>query len=394
MSRPHLLAVLVLGLLALLGVSATFAAAADEPSQRRQRLLAEQLLEWNDPALRAGTVEVLRRDNPEWDFMWRTFLVLSLADQALAEPAREEELLAVMDSVIDDTLAAEAEHGQRWYLLSYADRAPFVDPADRSIFVDGEVALILGARRLVAEHARYARLHRERDELIAAQLRRSPALLAESYPDEAWLFCNTNALVALRMADVLDGSDHSQLIEDWTERADQRLREPTTGMLGSEFTWRGRMMDGPEGSSIWLVATNLLLLDEELARDQYERAREHLVDSSAGFGWAREWSEGLEGPVDVDSGPIVPILEASASSSGFALLAARAFGDEPTRQDLERSLDVADLLLAVMPGMAELSDNAVGEAVVLRALGFGPLWEEIRERSMPAPEKLAPVGGG
>ncbi|MFH1467110.1 MAG: hypothetical protein ABIO70_22190 [Pseudomonadota bacterium] len=364
-------------LVTLLGLRLT---TADGGEDRAAQLLEQQVTAWQDPEQRAATRADLRRYNPEWDFMQRTFLVLSLADAALAEPARQPELLPVMDSLIDDTLAQIEAHGARWFLMDYVDRAPFRNTQGRSLFVDGEVALMLGARRLVRDDPARAAQHQAWDALIERHFAEAPALLPESYPDEAWLFCVTNALVALRMADALDGSDHGPLVARWVSQARADLLEPTTGLLGSEFTWDGAMLDGPEGSSIWLVATNLLLLDEPFARDQYARARDALYGSLAGLGYAREWGPGWEGPVDVDSGPIVPVLDASPSSSGFALMAATAFGDEPTRAALERSLHAADLLVRLDPRLAALADNAVGDAVLLHALTFGPLWAEIGER--------------
>lgn len=64
-----------------------------------------------------------------------------------------------------------------------------------------------------------------------------------------------------------------------------------------------------------MSASNLLLVDEEFARDQYARARRERGASFLGFGWAREWPDreraGAPQP-DVDSGPIVPLIHASA----------------------------------------------------------------------------------
>lgn len=346
----------------------------------RQVLLEAGIRDWEDPSRREEVTNSLRRFNPEWDFMHRTFLVLALAEVALADPARKEDHLALMDGILADTQARIEKAGQRWYLMSYVDRAPFRDPSGRSLFVDGEVGLMLGARRLVAEDPRHADLHRRLNQEMVAQFARSPALLPESYPDEAWVFCNTNALVSIRMGNVLDGDPPDPLIARWVDHARSALVEPSSGMMGSEYTWDGRMMDGPEGSSIWLVATNLLLLDEDLARAQYQKARSALYGSILGLGYAREWGPDWQGPRDVDSGPLVPGLEASASSSGFALLAARAFGDAQTFDALVRSMGMALDLARVVPGFEELADNAVGNAVLLRGLTFGPLWEAVRRR--------------
>ncbi|MCW5831942.1 MAG: hypothetical protein KIS78_05760 [Labilithrix sp.] len=130
------------------------------------------------------------------------------------------------------------------------------------------------------------------------------------------------------MLDRAAGTDHARLARDWVAHAKARLVDPETGLLISSYTWDGRVLDGPEGSSLWMSAHNLLVIDEAFARDQYARARRELGASFFGFGWAREWPEGTPPRPDVDSGPIVPLLQASAGSSGLALLGASAFGDD------------------------------------------------------------------
>lgn len=353
---------------------------------RSDRLFDRAVADWQDPARRASTTASLRALNPEWDLMRRTFLGLALADRAIAHPDEADRWLPVIDELLFSIVDDEARAGQRTFLLDYADRAPFRDPAGRSVFVDGEVALVAGARRIVRDDApRIAALHRERVAYVDEALARSPAGLPESYPDEAWLFCVTNALVAVRMADALDGpsADHRARIDAWTAGA-LALREPGTGLLGSSYTWTGAPLDGPEGSTVWLVATNLQLLDPALAASQYTLARDALVHRFAGLGWASEWGDGWRGPVDVDSGPIVPIVDASPSSSGFALLAARAFGDADTFDALARSLGAADVVVHLDPRLAVLADNPMGDAVLVHALTFGPVWREVAAREVAA----------
>lgn len=350
--------------------------AGQDPHPRAAAALDKQLGHW---AQAAPSEEVLamRRLNPEWDFMQRTFLVLALANEALAAPDQQGTYLPVIDRVIEDTLAQEAQHGQHWYLLSYADRDPFRSTTGRSLFVDGEIAVMLGARLILAEdpavHAAFdARIAVLRSEMLA-----SPSLSAESYPDEVWTFCNSFALVALRMHEVTSGADHSDLTQAWLDHAKRTLIDPETGLLVSSTHYDGRPKEGPEGSSIWLVASNLLLVDPDFAAEQYAGAKEHLGGRVGTMAYAKEWPSSQAGQIDVDSGPILPYIEASASSSGFALLAARAFEDGSHELALRRALDAADLVLALDPELAQMADNPVGEAVLLYAFSFGPLWAHI-----------------
>lgn len=350
----------------------------------RQRLLAGV----QDEQARGEVAAALRRKNPEWDLMHRTFLALALVDRALAHPDDADELLPQIDALVQSQIEEQRRFGDRHFLLPYGHRGGFADPSGASVFVDGEIALVLGARRFVRDDASVAEQHRARVAAIAAQIERSPSLLAESYPGEAWLFCNTNALVAIRMADVLDGSDHRGLIARWVAHARASLIDASSGLLGSEFTWHGAPLDGPEGSSLWLVAANLRLLDDTLAQQQYARAKQVLLGNLLGLGYAREWPADAHGTLDVDSGPIVPLVGASASSSGFALLAARLFDDQPTLDALTRSLGAADLVLALDPALAAMADNAMGDAVLAYALGAGPLWRRIGTVALAPPDNL------
>jgi len=315
--------------------------------------------------------------------MGRSFLVWGLANLALRDPAAKPEALAVMDRILDETLRLESEQGPTHFLMDYARNRPFVLQPPRSQFVDGEIALMLAARRLVEESPAYKPLLEARVRLIAGRMAQSPVLSAESYPDECWTFCNTIALAALRAADVLDGSDHSDLLRRWVETAKARLIHPATGLLVSSYTLAGRPLDGPEGSSLWMSAHCLQLIDADFAADQYSRARRELGRSLLGFGWAREWPLSWVGARDIDSGPVIPVLDISPGSSGLAILGAAAFRDAAFLRPLLASLDFAAVPVEEEGGLRYAAGNAVGDAVLFYATVVGPLWERIREGRRP-----------
>lgn len=353
----------------------------DAVSPRARALAERHLTLWTDPALRAREVERMRQRNAEWDFMGRTFLVLALANMATHDaPGSPERVraLAAIDAVVDETLKLEAELGQEHYLLPYGRWGGWRG-GGRSLFVDGEVALMVGARRLVEERADWRPLLAERAGRIVASLEGGPVLSGESYPDECWTFCNAAALAALRLHDALDGTDHDELLARWVARARERLTEGTTGLLVSSYTWDGRVKDGPEGSTIWFVAHALAVVDEPFARDQYERARRELAVPALGFMLAREWPRSCVSAMDIDSGPIVPGLEASASSSGLAFLAASTFGDDELLRGLQASLDLAGFPIEEDGTLRYAASNQVGDAVLLYAMVQGPLWAKVRE---------------
>lgn len=348
-------------------------------SPRARALLDQQLALWEGTAPltqeRAAALERMRSTNAEWDFMGRTFLVLALSNAALREPQGAPRFLAIIDRIVDETLAVERERGPLHFLMSYATRAPFVVQPARSAFLDGEIALMIAARALVAPRPALAAELEARIEALRWRMEQSPVLSAESYPDECWTFCNTLALAAMRLDDAARGGRRGEeLARRWVAVARERLMDPTTGLLVSSYTVDGRHLDGPEGSSIWVASHALLLVDPELAREQYARARRILGAGFLGFHWAREWPAGRAGAVDVDSGPIVPLVEASAGASGLALIGASAFGDKDYLSGLVTTLDFAAFPVREGGRLRYAASNQVGDAALLYALTLGPLW--------------------
>ncbi len=335
---------------------------------------------WTDPQERQRELEKMRTTNAEWDFMGRSFLVWALANRSLRHPQDKPAYLEVMDRIIDETLRTERELGMFHFLMPYARQRPFVMQPPRSIFLDGEIALMLAMRRLVEEKDSYRKPLRQRVQEMVRRMEASPVLCAESYPDECWMFCNTVALAAIRTSDRLDGTDHRAFFQKWLEMAKQKLVDPRTGLLVSSFTLDGQPQKGPNGSSLWLSAHCLQLIDEDFAADQYRRAKKELGRELLGFAYAREWPVSWDGQCDVDSGPVVPVLGISAGSSGLALLGARAFDDGPYFRGLRTSLDFAAFPCQREGRLRYCASNQVGDAVLFYAAVLGPAWDKVRNR--------------
>lgn len=355
----------------------------DGLSRTARKLAATYLDVWASPDLRERELAGMRRLNPEWDFMSRTFMVLALSNMALRDHALRAQAIEIMDAIISDTLDHERTEGHEHFLLGYGHQGSWVIGPPRSIFVDGEIAMMLAARRFVEDEPAYRPLLTARVAAMVRRMRHSPVLCAESYPDECWLFCNTVALAAVRMADVLDGTDHGEFLNHWVRTGRARLTEPRTGLLISAFGVDGSPAPagfGPEGSSIWMAAHMLEVVDQNFATDQYRRARKALGRSFLGFGYSREWPRGHAGTMDIDSGPVIPGCGASASASGLAILAATAFQDTAYFSELMTSLRCAGFPSERNGKLRFMAGNQVGDAVLLYAMVEGPLWDEVGRR--------------
>jgi hypothetical protein len=353
-----------------------------------QSLANRQLAFWRDPALRRLELDRMRATNAEWDFMGRTYFVLALANISLRDPATQAQNLPIIDAIIDETLHLESQEGMYHYLMWYARTKPFVEQPPRSLFVDSEIALMLAARRMVQEKSEYKALLWARLNACMERIEKSPVMLAESYPDECWAFDHCSALAALKLADILDNQDHSAFSKRWIASAKSHLLHPATGLLNSFATTQGKIGDGPEGTSLWMAAHCLQIVDPDFARDQYTRASKTFDRGALGFAWASEWPPGAPRADDIDSGPTIPILNLSTGSSGLAILAAASFNDQPKLTRLLTTLNLGGFprYNASDQSLAYAASNQVGDAVLLYALVQGPLWQ----RALPP----SPLGRG
>jgi len=352
-------------------------------SPEARQLAAWHMRLWTDPALRATELNKMRVSNAEWDFMGRSYLVWSLANMALRDPASRPLYLQTMDQIIDETLELEKQKGMYFFLMPYAKEGIYVIRPPHSLFLDGEIALMLASRRVVQEKPEYKALLTDRVNGIVARFQKSRHMLLESYPDECWMFDHCVALDAIRTADYLDGTDHSKLIRDWISMAKVKLVDPKSGLLISSFTTDGEPLAGPEGSSIWMVSHSLQLLDADFARDQYERARRQLGAITLGFGYAHEWPESWKGQANIDSGPIVPVFDVSAGSSGMAFIGASTFADDTFLTALAATLDFAGFPSRTGGRLKYCASNQVGDAAMLYAATLGPLWEKVKTGAKP-----------
>ena len=345
---------------------------------------AHQMLAWQLDAWERGDLSHLAdagASNPEWDFMGRTFFVLALANVALREPQMAGRCVAAIDRIAGHTLDVERQRGATAFLLPYGRKGGWCARPGRSLFVDGEIAAMLAARALVAGIGPWAEELDMRLMRVREAMRGGPVLSGESYPDECWTFCNTFGLMALALARVVGMSVDDTLGHDWLAMARRQLLGGPRGLLVSSYRWDGTHLDGPEGSSLWMSLHNLRWVDPVFASRHYARARDALLGTVAGFGYAREWPDGGTFGPDVDSGPIVPLLGASPGSSGLALVAAGAFGDRAAWRALTASLELAALPHVQGGGRRYLAGNAVGDAVILYAAVQGPLYDLWRSRT-------------
>lgn len=308
----------LVSLAALLGVvrlvaPATAGIAAEPPGVARQ-------LTFLRAALDDGAGEDAQALFPEGWYFAHVLYGLARVESGLRQPPDRRD---------------EALREARWALQrleSPAGRAPFSPDLTPGYGVfyqgwtnwlrGGVLALQPAQRRDQAEVARFA----DASTVLADAFDASASPYLAAYPGQAWPVDSTVAVASLRLHDTLLPARFDPTVRRWLDGVRQRL-DPRTGLLPHRVDLvSGAPAEVARGTSQSVIQRFLAEIDPAFARAQYLRFRELFVVSPLGLGPAvREYPRGLDGPADVDSGPL--LLGVSLSATVVTLGAAQAQGD-------------------------------------------------------------------
>jgi len=162
----------------------------------------------------------------------------------------------------------------------------------------------------------------------------SPSGWLDSYPGQAWP-CDT--VVALAAATTVDPGAAAPVVARWRGRI-AAAYDPATGLLAHRVDAAGRAVEGARGSSQSIIAVFWPALSGDTAF--WPVYTDTFVARRLGVVGALEYHGG-GGLGDVDSGPLV--LGLSASASAVTQAAARAHGDAALADDLNREIELFGL---------------------------------------------------
>jgi len=200
----------------------------------------------------------------------------------------------------------------------------------------------------------------------------SPYLSQPSYPGNiVYVPDMLVTIVALHQYYLLTGDkDYELTVQQWLDLADDVWQDAEMGLWVAAFNNDSKETYPPRGSYTALICYYLSLVDDGLAKEQYERMKSYLWKENRIFGCriggVKEYVDRspLLG-VDVDAGPI--FWGYSPSGTAWAIGSATYFGDWESRYRM--------LLLAEMAGRTIQENSSrhyklgeialVGEAVAL-----------------------------
>ncbi|MEE6262471.1 hypothetical protein [Plantactinospora sonchi] len=292
---------------------ATAGLTADPPGVRRQ-------LSFLRAELDAGAAEDAQRLFPEGHLFLHVLYGLAWVELGMRAPAAER-----------DTALREARRALE-HLDSPAGRAPFspdLVPA-YGVFYQGWTNWLRGGvlalqpadRRDQGEVRRFA----EDSAALGAAFDTGSSPFLTAYPGQAWPVDSTVAIASLRLHDTLLPPRYAPTVARWLDGVRHRL-DPVTGLMPHRVEpVTGAPLEVARGTSQSVIHRFLPEIDPAFAREQYLRFRNRFVASPLGLGpTVREYPVGMDGPGDVDSGPL--LLGVSLSATVVTLGAAQVQGD-------------------------------------------------------------------
>lgn len=168
---------------------------------------------------------------------------------------------------------------------------------------------------------------------VDAALRLSPTGFPESYPQQYWPCDSVVAASSLaRAARLLDRPDWLATVRGWRATVSAEV-DPATGLLPHRVDPRsGRPLEGARATSQVVLLRFLADVDPVWSARDHRRFRTLFASTVPGVPGVREHPRGSDLGGDVDSGPIV--LGLSASASTVELGTAVVHGDRETARAL------------------------------------------------------------
>ena len=199
-------------------------------------------------------------------------------------------------------------------------RAPFdpILPIPYGAFYMGWSSYVLG-RKLslepVAQRSKSeVKLFNYQCKVIASALKAH--FYPASYRGHAWPADAVVCLASLSLHDKLFATQYSHAIADWVFYA--KANVDSVGLIPhAVYASSGRPLQSSRGSSLSLMLIFLKSIDKDFALQQFKLYQKYFVDTRLGLQGIREYRSGDYGIGDVDSGPVIFQMGASATIVGM-----------------------------------------------------------------------------
>jgi len=264
-------------------------------------------------------------------------------------------------------------------------QTPLVSPFGETTFEDSDfdghglflthLNIVLGAHESVHQDGRHFRLNRR----VSHHLARSSGgrwAHAQFYPgrQERWPADQAALLFSLHVYDANYGKTISRKpIERWLRRMQSHDSEMLAGLPVSEITGKTATSDIPRGCALSYTVRYLSGFAPLEAHRLWQAYVDNFETRAFGLSGLREWPKGMDGPTDVDSGPI--IFGIGAAATGLGIGASRAVADFDRHARLRRTMSV--VYQTAPEPLARVGNSILARSIAMAGENLTRWYEEI-----------------
>ena len=274
----------------------------------------------------------------EWALYSCSMTTVALANIATLYPEQRDSSLRHIEQIIDVAMVPEIRlyDKLRWG----EDPLESLDGNNSHISYLSHLAWMIGTYKQMGGGKQYDATYHAVCEAMNRRIVQSGALNLPTYPGESiYVPDMLVAVVALAAYSQQKGGEYASTVQAWLEKAKRDWIDDETGLLASCLTEDEKKSGAVKGSYSALNCYYLTFIDRDFARQQYERLKEFLLQTSPLTGIREYHNRSCWLGMDIDAGPIVCNL--SPSGTAFAIGCATYFDNIELRKRLLKTAEIA-----------------------------------------------------
>ena len=277
----------------------------------------------------------------EWALYSCSMLSAALVNTTLIYGEDKEMALSTIDSLIQIVMSPElrAYDRERWG----EDPLETLDGNESHISYISHLAWMIGGYKYIGGGDKYDELYHKLCETMNRRIIESPNMNLPTYPGECvYVPDMLVAIVALSVYSQQYGGKYYSTVCQWIDEAKHNWLDKDTGMLSSFLPDEREGMYGEapiKGSYSALSCYYLTFVDEEFARDQYEKLKTNFLQKRPITGFKEYYDRRCWLGMDIDAGPIICNL--SPTGTAFAVGSVTYFEDWALRKKLLKTGEMA-----------------------------------------------------
>ena len=329
----------------------------------RRAYLIERVVTTPDKLLEEMPSAIGPQFQGEWALYTCSMLSAALVNISNLYPETREESVEYIDSLINIVLSPEIRQYdmERWG----EDPLESLEGDNSHISYLSHLAWMICGYKYIGGERKYDSLLHSLCRTMDRRILQSENLNLETYPGEyVYIPDMLVAIVALENYSRIYNGKYSSTVSRWLDMAKSEWLDEKTGLLPA-FLSDAWLNPPVKGSYSALSCYYLTFIDEDFAREQYDRFKETFLKRFPVAGFKEYSNRGCLIGFDIDAGPL--IFNLSPSGTAFGVGSVTYFNDIKIRRKLLKTAEIAGTTVS---GKGKrhylLADIAlVGEAIML-----------------------------